>query len=60
MASSLQVNFSKYYLKIMPDLKNIIKSVKPDTQAKIDIRVMTIETIGYFIKAISKNTSLFN
>jgi hypothetical protein len=44
----------------MPDLKRIIKEVKPEDNNKINVRALTIETIGYFLGAIQENTHLFN
>ena len=36
----------------MPDLKKIIQEVSQDSEQKITVRVMTIETMGYFLGAI--------
>jgi len=39
----------------MPDFKQIISTVKPDTNDKQDLRALTIETMGFFVSAIEKN-----
>ena len=56
IAASLKSGFSKFYTQIIPDLKRIIEHVKTDDLKKVDVRVLTIETMGFFLSAIKENT----
>ena len=60
MAASIKSGFSQYYNQIMPDLKMILTNVQQNNDKNLELRALTIETIGYFVAAIKDNQQLFN
>lgn len=52
MASLMDTNFESHYHKFMPGLKNIIATVRWETQQEQELRAQCIECIGYILTSV--------
>ena len=52
LASVLDTHFEAHYNKFMPGLKNILASVKWETQQEQELRASCIEAIGYILTSV--------
>ena len=59
IAVVIEDDFAKYYNSFMPNLKQLLQNLPADSPQQINIRVLTIESIGFLLCAVKKNPSLF-
>ena len=58
LASVLDTNFEPHYAKFMPGLKNLLETVKWETQQEQELRSSCIECIGYILTSVKHNQPL--
>jgi len=57
-ASVLDTNFEAHYGKFMPGLKNILGSVKWETQQDQELRASCIEVIGFILTSVKNKPEI--
>lgn len=57
-ASVLDTNFEAHYAKFMPGLKNILSTVKWETQQDQELRASCIEVIGFILTSVKNKPEI--
>jgi hypothetical protein len=58
LASVLDTNFEAHYNKFIPGLKNILATVKWETQKEQELRANCIEAIGYILMSVKSKPEI--
>lgn len=60
ICATIDTEFSKFYPDFMTGMINLLSQIKPDNPTSINVRILAIECIGYFLNSVRLNKELFN